>query len=131
MTLSDQLTAALRLECAVADGTVELQRGAGPGGVDLYVDRISDSLSHSTRDRELRYSGASLMNVMPVRPQAGDLRPEERSGPQSSADNRAGGKPQPVNAGGLRRGAESGSGSQKYNSRPPRTPLRPPVKGKP
>ena len=37
MTLSDQLTAALRLECAVADGTVELQRGAGPGGVDLYV----------------------------------------------------------------------------------------------
>ena len=38
-TLRDQLTAALRLECAVADGKMELHRGAGPGGVDLYAPK--------------------------------------------------------------------------------------------
>lgn len=113
-TLADQLTAALRLECAVADGKMELHRGAGPGGMDLYEDKadcISGSLNHSTRDGELRYSGAHP-NVTPLRR---DLRPEERSGPQSNTAHRAGRKPQPVNAGAqLRRGAELGSGSQKY-----------------
>jgi hypothetical protein len=61
-TLRDQLTAALRMECAVADGKMELHRGAGPGGMDLYAPKEQRSPRYKM---PIRASRKTLFPVIP------------------------------------------------------------------